>query len=120
MTKITKRALFWTPRVICIAFAVFISLFALDVFEEGYSGLKTIIALLIHLIPTGILVIVLLISWRREWVGAFLFNALAVLYLIVAWGRFPWTVYLTISGPLFLVGVLFAINWEHREELRTR
>jgi hypothetical protein len=27
---------------------------------------------------------------------------------------------LIISGPLFLIGVLFLINWVYRTELRTR
>ena len=118
MNKTTKRVLFWTPRVVCIVFALFISLFALDVFSAGDSVLKTILKLLIHLIPTGIIVIVLIISWRREWVGAILFIGLAVFYLVWTWGKFSWTAYLTISGPLFLIGVLFLINWVYRKELQ--
>ncbi len=120
MNTTTKRVIFWTPRIVCIAFALFISLFALDVLSEGYSIPKTILALLIHLIPTGIIVIALLISWRWEWVGAILFTALAVFYLVWARGKFPLITYLVMSGPLFLVGVLFLINWVHRTELRTR
>jgi hypothetical protein len=30
-----RRLLFWSPRVLCVAFAIFLSLFALDVFSEG-------------------------------------------------------------------------------------
>jgi len=120
MKKATKRVLFWTPRIICIIFAVFISLFALDVFSEGYGIMKTLLALLIHLIPTGIIVIILLISWRWEWVGALLFIALAVFYIAWSWGRFPWITYLVISGPLLLVGLLFLINWIYRTELRSK
>jgi hypothetical protein len=48
-----------------------------------------------------------------------MFIALGVLYLVMAWGRFHWSAYLLISGPLFLVGVLFLINWLYRAELRT-
>jgi len=120
MKKATKRVLFWTPRIICIIFAVFISLFALDVFSEGYGIMKTLLALLIHLIPTGIILIVLLISWRWEWIGALLFIALSVFYLVFTWGRFPWITYLVISGPLLLVGLLFLINWIYRTELRSK
>ncbi len=87
MNKTTRGFLFWTPRIVCILFALFISLFALDVFEEDYSVFQTIIALLIHLIPTGIIVLVLVLSWRREWIGAFLFISFAMLYLLVALGR---------------------------------
>ena len=119
MKSPVKRVLFWTPRVLCILFAVFVSLFALDVFGEGYGFWGTILALLMHLIPTGVILIVLAISWRWEWVGGILFIALGVVYLVTSWGRFHWSAYLAISGPLFLVGVLFLINWLYRARLRT-
>ncbi len=120
MNTSTKRVLFWTPRVLGILFAMFISLFALDVFSGGYGFWETILALLIHLVPTYIVVIALVIAWRWEWVGAILFIALAVFYVVWAWGRFPLVVYLSISGPLALVGVLFLFNWIYRAQLRTR
>jgi len=115
-----KRVLFWTPRVLCILFALFLSLFALDVFSEGYGFGETILALLIHLVPVYIVVIVLVIAWRWEWVGAILFTALALFYLVWSWGRFHWSVYLVISGSLVLLGVLFLFNWIYRAQLRTR
>ena len=118
MKQPMKRILFWAPRILGILFAAFISIFALDVFGEGYGFWKTILALLMHLIPTGIILIVLAMSWRWEWVGGILFPALGVLYLVWSWGRFPWSVYLVMSGPLVLVGVLFLLNWVYRRELR--
>jgi len=69
MNKTTKRVLFWGPRILCILFAVFVSLFALDVFGEGFGFWQTIIALVMHLIPTYVVVIALVIAWRWEWVG---------------------------------------------------
>jgi len=120
MKRSVKRLLFWAPRILCILFAVFVSLFALDVVGEGYGLWGTILALLMHLIPTGVILIVLAISWRWEWVGGVLFIALGVLYLAMSWGRLHWSAYLVISGPLFLVGVLFLINWLYRAELRTQ
>ncbi len=113
-----KRVLLWTPRILGIMFAAFISIFALDVFGEGYGFWKTVLALLLHLIPTGIILVVLALSWRWEWVGGVLFVALAALYLIAFWGRFPWSAYFVISGSLFLVGILFLINWVCRRWLR--
>ena len=71
-----KQLLFWTPRILCFLFAAFISTFAADVFGEGYGFWKTILALLIHLIPTWIVLVILAISWRWEWVGGILFTAL--------------------------------------------
>ena len=119
MKKPLKQLLFWTPRILCVLFAGFISLFALDVFGEGRGFWQTILALLIHLIPTWILLAVLVFSWRRDWAGGILFNVLGALYLVMFWGRFHWTAYLCISGPLFLLGTLFLLNWLCRKELRT-
>jgi len=118
MKKAVKRVLFWGPRILCILFAVFVSMFALDVFDAGYGFWGTIIALLMHLIPTGIILVVLAVSWRLEWVGAILFGALGAWYIFMTVGQFKWYVYLMMSGPMFLVGLLFLINWLYRKELR--
>ncbi len=118
MKNPVKRVVFWMPRVLCVLFAIFISLFALDVFGAGYGFWETIVALLIHLVPTGIVLIALAIAWRWEWIGAILFAALGVWYVIMAWGKFEWATYLLIAGPLFLIGALFLVNWLYRAELR--
>ena len=118
MTTPIKRALFWTPRILCIVFALFLSLFALDVFEEARGFWQTAGALLMHLIPTFLILAILAASWRWEWVGGALFPVLGLLYIVMAWGRFHWSVYPLISGPLFLLGALFLMNWTKREEIR--
>jgi len=83
MTTPPKQLLFWSPRILCLLFAAFISIFAADAFGEGYGFWKTILALLIHLIPTGIILVILAISWRWEWVGGILFIALGALSELV-------------------------------------
>ena len=113
-----KHVLFWSPRVLCILFAMFLSLFALDVFNEGYGFGETIFALLMHLVPVYIVVIILILAWRREWIGAILFIALALFYLVMSWERVHWSAYWGISGPLVLLGVLFMFNWKYRKQLR--
>jgi len=110
--------LFWSPRVLCIAFALFLSLFALDVFNEGLGLWKTILALSIHLIPTAFVLVVLAVSWRWEWVGGVLFIAAGILYLTRMWHH-PAAV-AGISGPLFLVGALFLLHWLKRVEIRAQ
>ncbi|MCX6601410.1 MAG: hypothetical protein NT025_07595 [bacterium] len=101
-------------------FAAFLSIFALDVFDESHGFWETALALLMHLLPSTILVIiVLIVSWRREWIAGVLFNALGVLYIILFWAKGPWYIYAAISGPLFLVGILFLLNWRFRSQLRT-
>jgi hypothetical protein len=75
--------------------------------------------LLIHLIPTALILIALTVAWRWEWIGALLFFALGAWYLVMAWGKFPWLTYLLVAGPAFLIGALFLVNWLLRPELRS-
>jgi hypothetical protein len=117
MSPVARRCLFWTPRVLGIAFALFISSFALDVFSEHYSLPQRLVALGMHLIPTALVVVALIVAWRWEWVGTVLFFGLGAAYIVSTWGRFPWSTYALIAGPAFLMGLLFLLNWRHRAEL---
>ena len=120
MKRSIQRLLYWTPRALCILFAAFISIFAADVFGEGRGFWQTAFALLMHLIPTFLIVAVLVVSWRREWIGGILFIVLGLLYVVWAWNRpfARWYVFLMIAGPPILTGALFLLNWRHRAELR--
>jgi hypothetical protein len=59
MQKPVQQLLFWSPRILCILFAGFISMFALDVFDEYHGFLEIAKAMLIHLIPTYIILLAL-------------------------------------------------------------
>lgn len=121
MTTAAKRLLFWTPRILCIAFALFLGIFALDVFDGQHGFWETMLGLFMHLLPSTILILVVLfLVWRREWIGTVIFCALGVFYIISFWGRFPWFTYAAIAGPLFLVGILFYFNWKYRALLRAK
>lgn len=114
MKNSTRGVVFWAPRILTILFALFLSLFALDVFGEGKGFLGTLGALFMHLIPTFLVVGLLVIAWRREWVGTIAYALLAFAYVASVWGRFPWVAYAAISGPLLLISVLFFLSWRQR------
>ena len=116
MKKGAKRLLFWMPRILGLLLAVFVSIFAVDVFGAGNGFWKTVVALGFHLVPTALILIALAISWRRPWAGAILFAMLGGLYLVLFWGRFPASVYLIICGLLFVVAILFLAGWLSRVE----
>jgi len=119
MNITSKRLLFWTPRAISIAFAIFLSMFALDVFSEGYGFWKTLLALSIHLVPAFSVLVVLAIAWRWEWIGAAGFAGLAMWYAKGVWRRHPdWVV--AIAGPMLLIAVLFLANWLKHDDLRVK
>jgi hypothetical protein len=118
MREKTKRLLFWAPRVLTILFILFLGLFALDVFGQGYTFWETLVALFIHLIPNMILALILILAWKWEWIGTVLFAALGIFYIGWTWGRFPILAYVVISGSLFLVAALFLVGWTLRREIR--
>jgi hypothetical protein len=119
MNQTSKKLLLWSPRVLCIMFAVFISMFAMDVFGESHGFLETLAGLLIHLIPTFVIALVLVLSWRWEWVGAIVYIGLGIFYIVqVGFVRLTWI--FAISGPLFLIGILFLISWLNHDKLRVK
>lgn len=113
-----KKFLYWAPRVASILFVLFISLFALDVFDMPLGFWGTLGALLIHLVPSFILVAALILAWKQEWIGAILYIGFAGWYIVETWGIFHWSVYLLMAGIPFVVGMLFAIDWIWREQIR--
>ena len=117
MNNFTRRAWYWAPRALCIAFILFVSMFALDVFVEGRGFWRTLAALAIHLVPTYVLTAALLIAWRREWIGALLYAAAGVFFLIIARG---WPAKAVFCGTCLLVAGLFLTNWFKRAEIRPK
>jgi hypothetical protein len=109
----------WTPRILGLLFALFISIFALDVFGEGYSIWQTMVALFMHLLPVFVLLIGLALAWRWEWVGAVAFIGFCLWYLVAFGGSFPASVYLLMAGLPFLIGLLFLLDWFYLPRQRT-
>jgi hypothetical protein len=116
MSQTGKRLLYWAPRALGIFYALFVSLFALDAFDANLPFAKLLLAFAIHLIPTGILVVVLAFAWKWEWLGSVGFIALGLLYMWITRLRFPVMVYFVLSGSAFLIGLLFLANWLSRRE----
>jgi hypothetical protein len=114
MTSSSSSSLFWAPRILTILFALFLSVFALDVFGETKGLLQTLTALAMHLVPTLLVVVVLVFAWRWELIGVVAFAALAITYIWMSWGRFPLSTYAVISGPLLLVSFLFLLSWRQK------
>jgi len=108
--------LLWVPRILGILFAILISFFAFDVFGQGTGFLKTLLALLIHLIPTFLIIIILILSWKRAWIGGISFILLGIAYIIWSTqaGRGAQFTYIV----LFMVGVLFLATWFFRKAIK--
>ena len=62
--KKVSKFVYWTPRVLSIAFLLFLAMFSLDVFDMGLGFWGTFFGLFMHNIPVLILAGLLWISWK--------------------------------------------------------
>jgi hypothetical protein len=111
MKTVLERLLYWSPRVLSILLALFLSIFALDVFIAGRPWIEILAAFLVHLWPSALILVIALLAWRWEWIGAAGFFLMALLYFLNTVGKFDWTVHAAITGPLALIGLLFLLGW---------
>jgi hypothetical protein len=101
--------LHYTPRLLAIAFILFVSIVVCKVATGGDVWSRTG-HILVSLIPSFALLIVLLLAWRFEIVGAVFFTLFGVAYLIMARNYSP-GVSLVIAGPPLVAGILFGVSW---------
>lgn len=93
-------------RGLGILFAIFLSIFALDVFEAGLPLGQILLALLMHLAPMLIVLIILWIAWKHPLPGGILFCLAGAGYILEASGQ-VFSTYLLIAGIPILTGFLF-------------
>lgn len=106
MSKFLK----YTPRILTIVFILFISLFALDSFGGENPFLEQIIGFLIHLIPSYFLIAVLILAWKKPQIAGVIFLGLGAVFTIFFNTYEDLINFLLISGPAFLIGILFLFN----------
>ena len=72
--------LLWTPRLLGILVSLFIGMFALDAFSQGKPFLHALLDFSIHLVPALVLLTLVAVSFRWEWIGAVVFIGIAIVY----------------------------------------
>ena len=112
-----RKIIYWLPRILSIAFVLFLSLFSLDVVGE-YSGWEMVVAFLMHLLPSIFLLVVTAIAWKYDLVGAIVFLGFAIFYISAVGLDRHWSWYAAISGPTAIVGILFLANWLQDRKLK--
>lgn len=76
--------------------------------EDGFKGLAILI--LSHLLWPGIALGMTLMTWKNNRLGAWLFSLAGAGYIAMAWGRFPYSVYVLIAGPFFLTSLFHGLS----------
>jgi formate-dependent nitrite reductase membrane component NrfD len=109
----------WAARTLGILAIAFVSLFALDAFSGGAGLGQKIAAFLLHMIPSFVLIIVLIIAWKHELVGGILMTliglAASALVYSLNYGRSHSVsrglqTAAMIGVPFVIAGLLFVIS----------
>ena len=123
--KISVKVLHWLPRVICILAILFVSMFALDAFSPNLTIWQQIGAFIIHLIPSFILLIVLLIAWKWELVGGIIFIVIGLSlspFIFFHNYKMNHSIWMSlgiisiITLPFIIAGILFVISHFRRKK----
>lgn len=123
--KATLKVLHWTPRIICILAIVLISLFAFDSFNSDLTLRQQIGKFLLSLIPSFVLIAVLIVAWKWEYIGGIIFT-------LIGLGFSPFIYFhnykmndsvwlslvpvLMITIPIIIVGLLFILSSYKKKE----
>jgi hypothetical protein len=108
-------ALHWIPRILGVLIAIFFCLFSFDVFGQNTGFRETLIAFLMHNIPTIIIILFLILSWKWPWIGGLSSISLAIVYLIYFSDRSDSHI---IDFALFIMGILFLLDWFLRKYVK--
>ena len=126
--KTTTKVLCWTARILCIFAILFVSLFALDSVSSERTFWQNITALLIHLIPSFVLLALLIIAWKWEKTGGIILTiiglALSIFVFVLNYNRNHFSVAnslknaLILAIPFVLAGILFILShYRKKKEL---
>ena len=122
--KTSVKILHWLPRIICILAILFISMFSLDVFTPGLTIWQQLGGFLIHNIPSFVLLAILIIAWKWEFIGGITFIILGLVFYLLVFllnhyrnqfsvGRSLVNAAM-IAVPIIIVGILFV--WSHNRK----
>ena len=123
--KTSVKILHWAPRIICILAILFISLFALDSFSPDLTIWQQIGAFLIHLIPSFLLLVLLIVAWKREFIGGIIFTLIGLgfsPFIFVHNYKMNQSVWisliivLVITVPFIIAGILFIVSHSKKKK----
>jgi hypothetical protein len=105
-----SKLFYWLPRVLTILSILFMALFSLDSFGGNGSVWKKMMVFLMHNIPVFILIVILIIAWKREVAGGIIL-ILASITAGIFFHSFtgnPGSI--IVIAPFFLEGLLFILH----------
>jgi hypothetical protein len=101
----------WIPRSMMVILAVFMIIFSLDVLGMEVSIWQKLLGLLMHNIPSLVMLLMLIITWKKPFFGAVFFFILGILLTIFFRFYQHWFTLLAFTAPLLIAGGLFLLTY---------
>ena len=95
-----------------VLYAVALLVFAADVFNDEQNITQTFYDLLLHLLPTAVILLIVFVAYNRPLIGAIIYLVLGLMYIITGWARMHWSAHVLIAGPLLLLSALYITAWK--------
>ena len=95
-----------------VLYALALLIFARDVFNKDQSTTQTILDLLLHFIPTAIVLFLVVIAHQRPLVGSIIFAINGLVYIITGWANLHWTAHVLIAGPFLVLSMVYIIAYK--------
>lgn len=120
MNDSARKLLHWSPRVLIILFAAFVSLFAFDVWEMAGGFWARLGGFLVHLLPVYFIAAAGLVGWKRPlWGGVLCF--VVALGMLLRFDLWEPSSFLMLVAPLVVCGILFVWDaWATRPVISPR
>jgi len=95
-----------------VLYAVALLIFAADVFNHEQNIAQTFYDILLHLLPTAVVLFIVVVAYNRPLIGAIIYLVLGLMYIITGWASMHWSAHVLIAGPLFLLSALYITDWK--------
>lgn len=108
------KILYWIPRLLSLLIITFFALFSFDVFSLEGTFLEKTGGFLMHSLPTIILILLLVYSWKEEKKGGYVFIILGLFSIIFFNTYQRIDTFLIVSLPIIITGILFILSKKNR------
>jgi hypothetical protein len=101
-----------TATSIGVLYALTLLVFAVDVFNKEQSISQTVFDVCLHLVPTGVVLLFVLVGYKNPLIGAIICLVSALIYIISGWSNMHWTAHVVIAGPLLVLSILYIMGYK--------
>lgn len=99
----------WIPRIIIMAFIACFSMFSFDAFTGNAPLFEKLAEFLIHMIPSLVMILFLIVSWNHPVTAGYIFMVLGVVFTFYLDTYRQAATFFTVSLIPFLAGLTFLI-----------